>query len=219
MSNAKASILNKLKQQVAGADTDKLPMEQPYQYPALSPADKIALFVNHLEKNQAQVIKLDRANISEVINQELNARDIDQLLYAPKGQYAKDIAPCATNIKLTPYDFEFSANKERLFYQTPAAVTGSRCAIAHTGTIVLWPSIEEPRTLSLVPPVHFVIVDAQTLYQTFDEVIAQQQWKNGLPTNVVLVSGPSKTADIQQTLAYGAHGPKALIVLLYNTST
>ncbi len=35
-----------------------------------------------------------------------------------------------------------------------------------------------------------------------------------MPTNIILASGPSKTADIQQTLAYGAHGPKELIVLL-----
>jgi L-lactate dehydrogenase complex protein LldG len=39
-------------------------------------------------------------------------------------------------------------------------------------------------------------------------------WQQGLPTNALLVSGPSKTADIQQTLAYGAHGPKELVVLL-----
>ena len=37
-----------------------------------------------------------------------------------------------------------------------------------------------------------------------------------MPTNALLISGPSKTADIQQTLAYGAHGPKELIVLVIN---
>ena len=41
-----------------------------------------------------------------------------------------------------------------------------------------------------------------------------QGWAGGLPTNALLVSGPSKTADIQQTLAYGAHGPKELLVLI-----
>ena len=39
-------------------------------------------------------------------------------------------------------------------------------------------------------------------------------WTDGLPTNALLISGPSKTADIQVTLAYGAHGPKELVVLL-----
>ncbi|WP_278366532.1 LUD domain-containing protein, partial [Marinobacter salarius] len=41
-----------------------------------------------------------------------------------------------------------------------------------------------------------------------------QNWAAGMPTNALLVSGPSKTADIEQTLAYGVHGPKELIVLV-----
>ena len=109
------------------------------------------------------------------------------------------------------------SNKETLFNDFPAAVSNSRCAISATGSIVLWPDENEPRTLSLVPPVHFVIVDADKLYADFATLITKEQWQNKLPTNVVLISGPSKTADIQQTLAYGAHGPKELIVLLLNS--
>ena len=41
-----------------------------------------------------------------------------------------------------------------------------------------------------------------------------QNWAAGMPTNALLISGPSKTADIEQTLAYGVHGPKELIVLI-----
>ena len=41
-----------------------------------------------------------------------------------------------------------------------------------------------------------------------------QNWSSGMPTNALLISGPSKTADIEQTLAYGVHGPKELIVLM-----
>lgn len=42
----------------------------------------------------------------------------------------------------------------------------------------------------------------------------EQDWAHHMPTNALLISGPSKTADIQQTLAYGAHGPSELVVLL-----
>ena len=48
----------------------------------------------------------------------------------------------------------------------------------------------------------------------FGEAVRTQNWTGGLPTNALLVSGPSKSADIEQTLAYGVHGPKELIVLL-----
>jgi L-lactate dehydrogenase complex protein LldG len=68
--------------------------------------------------------------------------------------------------------------------------------------------------MSLVPPVHIVLLDAANIYNTFYEAMQAEGWKDGLPTNALLISGPSKTADIQQTLAYGAHGPKELVVLL-----
>ena len=101
-----------------------------------------------------------------------------------------------------------------LFNEAAAGVTLSRAAIAETGTVVLWSGPQSPRLLSLVPPVHIVIVDAHAVYDTLSEVMHAERWSDGLPTNVILVSSPSKTADIQQTLAYGAHGPKQLIVLL-----
>ena len=42
----------------------------------------------------------------------------------------------------------------------------------------------------------------------------KENWPARMPTNIVLVSGPSKTADIEMTLAFGVHGPKELIVLI-----
>lgn len=76
------------------------------------------------------------------------------------------------------------------------------------------PAVDEPRSLSLVPPCHIVLVHENTLYNDLASIMAEQGWQNTMPTNLVLVSGPSKTADIQQTLAYGAHGPRQLFVIL-----
>jgi len=101
-----------------------------------------------------------------------------------------------------------------MFHATPASLTAARSAIAETGTLILWPDEHEPRLMSLVPPVHIVLLDARAIYNTFFEAMTAENWKDGLPTNALLISGPSKTADIQQTLAYGAHGPKELIVLM-----
>jgi len=217
---AKNTILAKLKKQVTGADYSKLPTEQGYQYPELTSQEQIEQFVKLLEANHAQVIKLDQKNIGEVVGHELKTRGISALLYGKDNPYVPQISDIDSSINIEAFDFSLANNqqhKDKLFNNTPASITGSHSAIAATGSIVLWPTVNEPRTLSLVPPVHFVIVDATTLYQNFASLITAQQWKNTLPTNVVLVSGPSKTADIQQTLAYGAHGPKELIVLLLNT--
>jgi L-lactate dehydrogenase complex protein LldG len=79
---------------------------------------------------------------------------------------------------------------------------------------VLWPDAREPRLLSLVPPVHFVLLDTATIHADLHAAVVAEDWMAGLPANALLISGPSKTADIQQTLAYGAHGPRELIVIL-----
>ena len=57
-------------------------------------------------------------------------------------------------------------------------------------------------------------MDAGRLYGTFAEVVADQGWAERMPTNALLISGPSKSADIEQVLAYGVHGPKELVVIL-----
>lgn len=221
-SKARGNILAKLKAEVSGADYDKLPEEIPYVYPEFSREENLAQFISELEKNHAQVIKTTKESMAEVISAELEALNISALLYGEKLCGESDcfrdvINELNSKVELQPYDFSIDNNKELLFNECPAALSSSRCSIAATGTIVLWPDENEPRSLSLVPPVHFVIVDANELHADFARLMEAEQWQDKLPTNVVLISGPSKTADIQQTLAYGAHGPKALIVLLLNS--
>ena len=106
--------------------------------------------------------------------------------------------------------------KAELFHHIPASLTGARGAIAETGTLILWPDEHEPRLMSLVPSLHIVLLDASRIHNTFYEAMTTEGWQDGLPTNALLISGPSKTADIQQTLAYGAHGPKELVVIVIN---
>ena len=79
---------------------------------------------------------------------------------------------------------------------------------------VLRPGPDEPRTLSLVPPVHVAVLRASTLYAGLPAAMRALSPQADMPTNLLLITGPSKTADIQQTLAYGAHGPKALVIVL-----
>ena len=86
--------------------------------------------------------------------------------------------------------------------------------IAETGVIILWPDKKEPRLVSLVPPIHIAVLEAEKIYNTFSEAIETGNWPDKMPTNVLLISGPSKTADIELTLAFGVHGPKELIVII-----
>lgn len=117
-------------------------------------------------------------------------------------------------LKVLHYTQAIEAWRDTLFDGVDASLTLARSAIAETGSLVLWPSASEPRLMSLVPPVSFILLDTATIHPDLHTALSAEGWKDGMPTNALLVCGPSKTADIQQTLAYGAHGPRELVVLL-----
>ena len=116
--------------------------------------------------------------------------------------------------ELHRFDREIGTWKTTLFNEIDAGLVHADCAIADTGVLAVRSSPAQPRTLSLVPPVSFCVVDARRLYPTLLDALQGERWEAAMPTNLIFISGPSKTADIQQTLAYGAHGPKELVVLV-----
>ncbi|HEX9161884.1 MAG TPA: lactate utilization protein [Thermoanaerobaculia bacterium] len=122
--------------------------------------------------------------------------------------------PDSAAVELVPYDKPIEEWKTDMFSNIDAAITTTRGGIAETGTLILWPSPDEPRLMSLVPPVHVALLDTNKIHDTFADVMRDENWAAGMPPNALLISGPSKTADIEQTLAYGVHGPKRLIVVL-----
>ena len=118
------------------------------------------------------------------------------------------------NLSLKRYTESIDSWRDVLFDEVDASLTLAKSAIAEIGSIILWPTPSEPRLMSLVPSVHFVLLDVGSIHSDFHSAITTEGWKDRLPTNALLICGPSKTADIQQTLAYGAHGPRELVVLL-----
>ena len=131
-----------------------------------------------------------------------------------EARHSRRQASPSEQLELHRYIQPISAWRQELFDTMDASFTLARSAIAETGSLILWPDASEPRLMSLVPPIHFVLLDAATIHADMHSAFTKEGWSNGMPTNALLISGPSKTADIQQTLAYGAHGPRELVVLL-----
>ena len=151
-----------------------------------------------------------------VVQEFLKKEGARNLLFAPATEDGATLARnwTADGLELVPYDKDVETFKERLFEGIDAGITSTLGAIAETGSLVLWPSADEPRLLSLVPHLHLALLRADRLYDTFWQVMTENRWADGMPTNALLISGPSKTADIEQTLAYGVHGPKRLVVVV-----
>lgn len=87
-------------------------------------------------------------------------------------------------------------------------ITGCYCAIAETGTLMLLSGPETPATVSLLPETHIAIVAASRIVAGMEDAWALLRAERGEPPRAVnFVSGPSRTADIEQTVTLGAHGP------------
>jgi L-lactate dehydrogenase complex protein LldG len=212
MSDAKARIFARLRAAPAGI-LPELPEWTPPRYGD----GRLAQFRRMLEASRAEVHAATRTNWPEILRIILADKGVSSVLYAPASASGARLAAAWSGTdgpRLLPYDRPIEAMKPVLLQEAAAAVTTARSGIAQTGTLVLWPTADEPRLMSLLPPIHVVLVEADSILDSLAETMALQGWAAGMPTNAVLVSGPSKTADIEQTLAYGVHGPKELIVLV-----
>jgi L-lactate dehydrogenase complex protein LldG len=93
-----------------------------------------------------------------------------------------------------------------------AGLSSATAALAETGSIVIESGPGRSRLTALLPPVHVALVPASRLTTDIYTWTAARQ--NALPAQMTLISGPSKTGDIEQTMAIGVHGPKRFIVIL-----
>lgn len=88
-------------------------------------------------------------------------------------------------------------------------------AIAETGTLMLPSAPERPTTLNLLPDTAIVVLHAERLVGAYEDAWdLLRKELGGMPRNVMLVTGPSRSADIEQALELGAHGPRRLHVVL-----
>ena len=174
-----------------------------------------------IELAHAEVHPVTEANWPDTLRRLCAEKSVRRLLLGNRTAHGERFTEHAAlhqaDLTLSCYDRPVDDWKDELFLNIDAGFTRARSAIAATGTLVLWPDASEPRLLSLVPPIHFVLLDARCIHPDLFTTLRREGWANGLPTNALLISGPSKTADIQQTLAYGAHGPKELVILLLNS--
>jgi L-lactate dehydrogenase complex protein LldG len=101
----------------------------------------------------------------------------------------------------------------RLCQEADVGVTGAEFALAQTGSIGISSGAHHSRMVSLLPPVHIVLFAEKVLIP--DPISWESIRPKSMPSQIVFISGPSKTADIEQTLVVGAHGPKRLIAIIY----
>ena len=112
---------------------------------------------------------------------------------------------------LKKYDITFSPCSE-FNEKMEAGITGCEFLIAHTGSIMVSSAQAGGRQMFVYPPVHIVFAKKSQLVDYLESAYSGivKKYKNNLPSQITLITGPSRTADIEKTLILGAHGPKEL---------
>lgn len=248
---ARSRILGALRQ---NAPTQALPCPEltpylagPYgrgaQGQRVDPAELLGGFEKAARGWRADVLQTDVAGWPQAVRAALDARRCCTVVTGAASPLQPGLADALQGLQVRVFEQVLEVWKQELFDTVDASVTSAWAGIADTGTLVLIPGPHEPRTLSLVPPVHVAVLMASQLYASLPAAmlalehestqgrsqvdsspsggLPQRGGSGGsisrdMPTNLVLVTGPSKTSDIQQTLAFGAHGPKELVIVLVN---
>jgi L-lactate dehydrogenase complex protein LldG len=204
----------------AGSQQASVPIVKPDPIPAkiYDQAEKIEKLKTLMEAMRTEVHVTDAQNWIYKLEEILKTRELKSLVYPPQTALGDSLVSHWENEpgglpQLIPYEKKIEDFKDRLF-TIDAGITTTAGAIADPGALILWPSEKEPRLMSLVPSIHIAVLEADKIFSSFLEAMQEERWSTKMPTNVVLISGPSKTADIEMTLAFGVHGPRELIVLI-----
>ncbi len=94
-------------------------------------------------------------------------------------------------------------------------ITGAFLGIAETGTLMLLSGPQTSATVSLLPETHIAVLEAGRIVATMEQAWDRLRVERGtLPRAVNFISGPSRTADIEQTVTLGAHGPYRVLIVI-----
>ncbi len=176
----------------------------------------------HLEELGNEVYETD---LGEFIIQKLNSRPMHILspaIHVPKEDVAQLFSKI-TGEELPPDDIErMVATARKLlrekYFQADIGISGANVVAADTGTLFLIENEGNIRLATGAPPVHIALVGMEKLVPTLGDAhkVAEVTWRYAnytVPSYVSLVSGPSKTGDIEKVTTYGAHGPKEFHVI------
>lgn len=174
----------------------------------LPKAEQVALFVK-----MAEAVKASVARVAS--DQDVPGALIDYL----KGQNLPADVVMAPDALLDRYGWQsekmLRVRRGRPEDADQVGVTGAICGVAETGTLMMASGPDHPTTLNFMPETHVVVLRAEQMVGAYEEGFNLLRAKGSpLPRTVNLITGPSRTGDIEQKIELGAHGPRRLHIIL-----
>jgi L-lactate dehydrogenase complex protein LldG len=222
MSDGRAAILGKLRRRLNRGERDseaearvagRLADRASGPIPArarLGHRDQVDLFVKWAEAQAAVVTRLERPDQIP--------RAVADFLKAENQPAKLKLAP-HPDLESLPWQHQplLELESGRADGQETASLTRAVAGIAETGTLLLVSGPEGPSSLNFLPETHMVLLRASEIVGDYEAAWARLRARfpdGALPRTVNLVSGPSRTGDVEQIIQLGAHGPRRLHILL-----
>lgn len=207
MSTAREEILGRIRQALS---TPSAPMDQPdweteiYHRPLQH--DPMAEFAENFASRKAYIEVLD--TVAELLPR------LEAFVAARSFQHIKVWEPEVASL-LNDASFKVETTEADL-HEVEASITTCECLVARTGSFITSSRQLTGRRLTIYPPTHIVIAYEHQLVDDIKDglTLMQQRYGDKWPSMVGLVTGASRTADIEKTLVLGAHGPKELAMFL-----
>ena len=175
----------------------------------LDPDDLVGSFVRNAEAAGVHVTRVEGDAVPpELIDVLLADRTVRRAV-ATREPEARAVAAqlVARGVEVMPLGKDASAAAD-------LGVTGALAGLATTGTVVQHSGLAGGRTASLLPPIHLCVLRASRIVASTAEVLRTLGDGRALPSNIALVTGPSRSGDIEQIIALGVHGPLEVRVIV-----
>ena len=197
----------------ARADTESYMAAHAHGPRPAMPADLLAKFMTRATDMQSTVERIaDRREIPGAVARYVDALELPPALAAQRShagvcwpEFADlDWKGAGLDIEARP-----TAGNDRL------GITGTFCAIAETGTLVVLSGADTPTATTLLPDTHVAVLRAERIVSGMEEAFALVRREKGtMPRAMNMISGPSRTGDVEQTIVLGAHGPFRVHILV-----
>ena len=171
-----------------------------------SPAARLATFITEATRVSASVVVLNNKDaVPDEVARFLRAANLPLSL-----KMGQDTRLAVLNWKSAGLDTSNGPSDGSDLNALSHAFGG----VAETGSLVLLSGPDNPVTLNFLPDNHFVVLSAADLAADLESVVTKLKQHSALPGAVNIITGPSRSADIEQTLLLGAHGPRQLHIMV-----
>jgi L-lactate dehydrogenase complex protein LldG len=233
MTSSRDTVLGRVRQALGKTGADPAAMADAQAYldahargpvPAFD-ADRVLRFIRRAGDMESTVARVShRDEIAAAVAAYLDALELAPTLVAPLGtQLSSQLSSPSPHRGVCWPEFAdldwaqagLSVEARPTVGDDRLGISGVFCAIAETGTLVVLSGADTPTATTLLPDTHVAIVSANRIVDTMEDAFALiRKERSSVPRAINMISGPSRTGDIEQTIVLGAHGPFRVHILV-----